>query len=124
MNLKLAGNITSMGDDCVSRNAEMVGDFLIRHTLNERDNHILLTVGQCFWVLADTAFEHHVGNILGNIALFYHLLETTDGWHEDVILHFSVLTQPRLVLIDIVKSGGELIVVQAVLRQIFNNQQL
>ena len=35
MNLQFASNIPSMGNDRIDRDTEMIGDFLVRHALNQ-----------------------------------------------------------------------------------------
>ena len=40
-----------------------------------------------------------------------------------MILDHRVLTEPHLVFVDVVEGGGELVVVQAVLRQVFDDQE-
>ena len=48
VNLQLAGNIAAVGDDGIGGDAEVIGNFLVRHALHERDDDILLTVGEGF----------------------------------------------------------------------------
>ena len=55
--------------------------------------------------------------------MFGQLLQTADGRYEDVILDHRMLAQPYLVFVDVVEGGGELVVVQAVLRQVFDDEQ-
>ena len=101
----------------------MVGDLFIRHSLYQRDDHILLTIRQGIRVLTCRSLEHHIRDVACHIALFRMLFQTSDGRHEDMVLHHRMLTQPHLILVDVVKRGGELVVVQPVLGQILNNKE-
>ena len=84
MDLQLAGDVAAVGDDGVDGDAEVVGDLLVRHTLHQGDDDILLTVGEGIGILTRRCLEHHVGDVAGDVALLGLLLQTADGGHEDM----------------------------------------
>ena len=123
MDLQLAGNVAAVGDDGIDGDAEVVGDLFIRHALHQGDDDLFFAVGEGVGVLATGRPEHHVGDVAGDVALLGLLLQTAYGGHEDMILDHGVLTEPHLVLVDVVEGGGELVVVQTVLRQVFDDEE-
>ena len=118
------GDVPAMGDDRIGRDAQMVGNLLIRHSLYQGYNHIFLTVAEGIRILGGAALEHHIGDVLRHPTLLGALLQTTDGRHKDMILDLCVLTEPRLIIIDIMERRRQLVVVQPVLRQVFDDEEL
>ena len=45
VNLQFPGNVAAMGDDGVYGNAESVGNFLVRQSLDKADNDFTFAVG-------------------------------------------------------------------------------
>ena len=71
VNLQFPCNVAPMGDDGIDGNAEMVGDFLVGHSLDEADHHVLFAFAQrisVFPALADHARD------LGRHVVLLHLL--------------------------------------------------
>ena len=124
MDLQFPGDVPAMGDDRIGGDAQMVGNLLIRHPLYQGYDHLLLTVAEGIRTLGSTALEHHVGYVLRHPILLGALFQTTDGRHKDMILDLSVLTEPRLIVIDIMECRRQLVVVQPVLRQVFDDEEL
>lgn len=63
MDLQFARDITAVRDNSVDGDAQMVGDLLVGHTLDERDDHILLTIAKGIGVLGGGILEYHVGDV-------------------------------------------------------------
>ena len=122
VDLEFAGDVATMGNDGIDGDAEMVGNLFVRHALHQSDNYIFLAVGKGL-VAVHAVFEHHVGDISRYTVLPGELLQASDGGHEDMVFDHGVLTQPYFVLVDVMEGGGELIVVQTILRQIFDDEQ-
>ena len=60
--------------------------------------------------------EDHVGDVACHVAVLDESFQAADGGHKDMILDLCMLTEPHLVLIDVVQGGSQLVVVQPVLR--------
>ena len=68
VDLELSCDVSPVCDDGVDGDAEVVGDFLIGHSLHHADDDILLAVAQCLrprWRLVD-----HIGDFVRHVALF------------------------------------------------------
>ena len=122
MNLQLAGYVAAMSDDGVDRNAEVVGNLLVRHALHNRHHHVLLPVGECFG--RGRRLTDHVRDFRRDVVLPRALLQPANGWNEDVVFHLSMLREPLLVVVDVVERCRKLVVAQPVVGKILNNDLL
>lgn len=122
MDLQFAGNVTPVSEHGIGGNIQVVGNLLIGHALHQRDDDILLTVGEhriTIWLLVD-----HVADAQRHIVLMQLILQVSNGRNKDTVLNLRVLGEPTLTIVDIVKDGRELIVVQTIRRQIFDDDIL
>ena len=123
MDLELTGDVASMRDDGVDRQAQTVGNLLVLQSLYHSDDDVTLSVAECLAIVL-SAFEYHGCYVLRNIVLPRDALQSLDGGGEDVVLHLGVLTEPFLVIIDVVECCGELVVVESVGGQVFDDHEL
>ena len=88
MNLQFPGNVAAMGDDGVYGNAESVGNFLVRQSLDKADNDFTFAVGNglaAFGIVDDLRYPRRC------ILSLYLLFEQTDGRKENHVLHLAVV---------------------------------
>ena len=57
MNLQLAGDIPSMGNNGIDGNKEVVSNLLIGHSLYQGDDDIFLTITQLFITLRSLGYH-------------------------------------------------------------------
>ena len=123
MNLQLSGNVTTMRDNRIHRDTQVISNFLILHTLHNSDNDVSLSIAQQF-ILLLTALKHHRRDILCYVLLFHLQFQTTNGWREDMILHLCMMVKPFFIIINVVKRRCQHIVTMAIRRQVLDNHQL
>ena len=100
MYLQLLGNVAAMGDDGIDGYAQMVGDFLVGHSLHQAHDDIFLPVAQ--HVFGIGILIDHVGDFHADIILLRLGLQTPDYRYKDVILHLGVHVKPVFIIINIV----------------------
>ena len=96
-----------MGDDGVYGNAESVGNFLVRQSLDKADNDFTFAVGNglaAFGIVDDLRYPRRC------ILSLYLLFEQTDGRNENHVLHLAVVVEPLFDVVDIEECGGKLII--------------
>ena len=121
VNLQFAGDVAAVGDDGVDGDAEVVGNLLVGHSLDKGNDDVALAVAEGISVLRGT--EHHAADIAGNVVLARQLLQSADGGDEDAVFNHRMLTQPLLVVVDVMQRGGQLVIVESVLRQVFDDEE-
>ena len=122
MDLEFAGDVATMGDDGVEGDAEAVGNLFVEQSLHDANDDFLLPVGKCLTVVLPT-LEDHLGDVFGDIVLLGLPFQTFDGWDEDVILDLSMLAQPLLIVVDVVKGGCQLVIVVGIRWQILDDHE-
>ena len=122
MNLKLSGDISAVSDYRVDRYKKMIRNLLIGHTLNQGYYHIFLTIAQLF--VTHRSLINHARNLGTHIVLLQFTLCISYCRNKDFFLNLRMMFQPFLIIIYIIKSGAELIIMQAIRRQILDNDTL
>ena len=102
MNLQFSGNVSSMGDDGVDRDAQLVGDFFILQALHNSNDDILFAFGDWFALLG-VGVTNHGGDVLRNVILFVLVFHTADGWRKYKVFDIGVMTEPFFVVVDVVQ---------------------
>ena len=100
----------------------MVGYLLVRHTLNQCNDYILLSVAQLLVVVR--SLVNHARNLGTHIILLQFPLGISYGRYKDFFLHLRVMRKPLLVVVDIIEGGTELVVAQTIRWQILNDDAL
>ena len=113
MNLQFTGNILAMGDDCVDRDAQMIGYLLVGHTLHQTYNHFFLPFAQ--GIIVHIA-ANHIGKFHRNAILMNLFFEISDCRDKDMVLYLCMLRQPEFTIVDVVECGAQLIVAQPISR--------
>ena len=122
MNLKLSGDISAVSDYRVDRYKKMIRYLLVGHTLNQSHDHIFLSVAQLF--VAQRGLVDHARNLGTHIILLQFHFSISYGRNKDFFLHLRVMLQPFLIVVDVIEGGTELVVMQSIRRQIFDNDAL
>ena len=86
MNLELSGDVSAVGNHRVHGDEEMVGYLLVRHTLNQRNDYILLTVAQLLVVVR--RLVDHARDLGTHVILLQFPLGISYGRNKDFLLHF------------------------------------
>ena len=89
VDLQFSGDVSPVGDDRIDRDAEMVGDLLVGHALNEADHHVLFAFAQRISVFP--ALADHARDLGRHVVLLHLLLQPPDGGDEDRLLDLSML---------------------------------
>jgi len=122
MDLEFSGDVAAVGDDGIGGDAEVLGDFLVRHALHEADDHVFFAVAER--VLAVGSGAEHVGN-LGTHAVLLLLFDVLfDDRNEQFFFRFHVAGKPLLGVVDVEKGGGKLMIMLPIGGQIFGNDVL
>ena len=100
----------------------MVSYLLVRHTLNQRNDYILLSIAQL--LIAVRSLIDHARNLGTHIILLQFPLGISHGRNKDFFLHLRVMRKPLLVVVDVIEGGTELVVVQSIRRQILDDDAL
>ena len=111
-----------MGNHRVHGDKEMVSYLLVRHTLNQRNDYILLSIAQL--LIAVRSLIDHARNLGTHIILLQFPLGISHGRNKDFFLHLRVMRKPLLVVVDVIEGGTELVVVQSIRRQILDDDAL
>lgn len=118
MNLQFLRYVSAVGDDGVRGNAEMVGNLLVCHALDDADNDILLTIAQslgCIRILV-----YHIADGHGDIRLLALLFKMTDHGNEYLLFDTCVLCKKVLAVVEVIEGSHELIIMMNVRWQVLN----
>ena len=88
MDLQFSCYISPVCDNGVDSDAEMVGNFLVGHSLHEADYDIFFSVAE--HLTLGRVVAEHVGDFDRDIVLFELFFEELDGRHEDMVFDLSV----------------------------------
>ena len=107
-----------MCNDSVYRNVEMGGNLLVRHSLDNADDDVLLAIGDLVAALDSLddvrdAVHHPVGR--------YVLFQNADGRHEELLFDIAMVAEPFLIVVEVEQGVGQPVVGQAVVRKIFDD---
>ena len=122
MYLQFTRNVASMSDYSVHRNAQVLGNLLVAHTLHQRHYNILLAFTQSVSPLLVPA--DHIRNLSRHITLPRPLLQRPDSRNKNIILHLSVQRKPLLIIIYVIKRSRKLVVTQTVTREVLDDDTL
>ena len=122
MNLKLSGDVSAVGNHRVDGDIKMFCYLLVGHSLNQSYYHIFLTIAQLF--VTHRSLINHARNLGTHIILLQFKFSISHGRNKDFFLYLRVMGEPFLIILYIIKSGAELIIMQAIRRQILDDDAL
>ena len=86
-----------MGNDGIGRDAQVVGNLLVCHSLDDSDDHVALAVGKGLAIVG--ILTQHRRDLDADVVALQLLLMATYGGDENVVLHLSMGREPTLTVI-------------------------
>ena len=117
MYLKFARNVAPVCYHRVCRNAEVVGYFLVGHSLYKAYYDVLLPVAQGFAIVVVAAY--HLRYFRAHVVLFVLLLELSYGRNEYAFFYERVVFEPFLVVVKFIERRRKLVVAPDIAWQVF-----